>query len=284
MGWETRGNNQYYYQKTRIGKRVLSRYIPDNVHASLLQMSIDTSVRCHAARAQMRCDAQIERRTYSELFAEAEQIGGFLLLCEGYHQHKYQWRKRRNMARRTAKTLDLLPPRPAPGDTSKDAFLALMKRCRSPMADAEDVTALRALAPHYPRLAEIGDLLNRAVEKLFTDFYKDREAAFQRVAYEAYIVQRRAELGYETASALERPLINALILAEQRMAISELIYSNATEGSSSLMQFVEQRLDNTHRRYLRLVETLARIRRVRIETFASDGQRLAGIAVERSGS
>ena len=284
MGWETRGNHRYYYEKTRIGDRVLSRYIGDDVRASLAEAWINANAHERTMRAISRQDIQRDLREYDELFVDVEQIGRFLLLCEGYHQHKYQWRKRRIMTRRTTQTTDLLPPRPAPGDTSKEAFLALMKRCRSAVADPEDVAALRALAPHYPRLAEIGDLLSRAVEKLFTDFYKDNEASFQRVAYEAYIAARRAELGYDTAPALERPLINALILSEQRMAIAELMYGCATEGSSSLMSFVDQRLDSAHRRYLRLVETLARIRRVRVEAFASDGQRVAGVAVEGPGA
>jgi hypothetical protein len=78
--------------------------------------------------------------------------------------------------------------------------------------------------------------------------------------------QNRNQLGYENASALERALIDAVVLAWLRYADLERRYSNVMKGSISLQQadFWERRLGATQRRYLRAIETLARVRRLAI--------------------
>jgi hypothetical protein len=103
MGWETRRNGKrYYYEKTREGSRVVSRYIGCGRLAPLVA---DLNQLRNERRQQERWEAQRARNEFAELAATPEAITLLLeqaqsaaaaaLVAAGYHQHKRQWRKKR---------------------------------------------------------------------------------------------------------------------------------------------------------------------------------------------
>jgi hypothetical protein len=104
MGWETRRNGRrYYYQKERVGNKIVSRYIGAGALAPLVA-EIDQLRK--ERWQQQRWEAQRARNEFAELaatpealtllIAEAQQATRAALEAAGYHQHKRQWRKKRD--------------------------------------------------------------------------------------------------------------------------------------------------------------------------------------------
>lgn len=97
MAWEERNGRQYYYRKRREGKRVISEYLGSDSEATqYAQSSQERGMRIHSEREKRRemtsTNAEIDR--ICETLTDAVRAW---LLASGYHQHKRQWRKRRNV-------------------------------------------------------------------------------------------------------------------------------------------------------------------------------------------
>ena len=99
MGWETRGNGRYYYRKVRDGGRVRSEYLGAGLFVDLLAEVDDLD------RQQRQLDAEAwqdvidaERRTVATL-AEVDDMvrtmTAAVLIAEGLHTHRRQWRRQR---------------------------------------------------------------------------------------------------------------------------------------------------------------------------------------------
>ncbi len=105
MGWERRGNSQYYYRKIRRGRRVVSEYVGSGEFAIL------TALLDEEQRADRQEQQEAERRRREEadqIDHELAQIDDKLRLLTtimleeaGYHRHKGQWRKQRHGRRQS---------------------------------------------------------------------------------------------------------------------------------------------------------------------------------------
>lgn len=103
MGWEKRGNNQYYYTKERIGRRVVSSYVGASETARLIAEISESRHEIAEWRAR---DERLEREAMRDLartppevaqaLQEARRAVAEALTAAGYHQHKRgEWRKKR---------------------------------------------------------------------------------------------------------------------------------------------------------------------------------------------
>lgn len=98
MGWERRGNRQYYYKKRRIGGRVESVYFGSGIVGLLAEAQVLSQ---RAGRIKDRqTDRKMRQLRYADqqLAAVEEHIQGLyngVLLVNGYHLHARQWRKKR---------------------------------------------------------------------------------------------------------------------------------------------------------------------------------------------
>jgi hypothetical protein len=72
------------------------------------------------------------------------------------------------------------------------------------------------------------------------------------------------ELGYEKGSPLERMLIDHVVTAWLRVQMIEWRYQTFSDKGGSFKEgaYWDNKLNSAHRRYLRAVETLARVRRL----------------------
>ena len=104
MGWERRGSGTYYYCKERQGGRVVSRYIGrgELAHAIAGLDDLDRRGR-ENARLQHRQAIEQARRTTAAAEAALRDLDRVTtaavtaaLIEAGYHQHKRQWRKKRD--------------------------------------------------------------------------------------------------------------------------------------------------------------------------------------------
>jgi len=100
MSLEQRGNNRYYYRKVRRGRRVVSEYIGKGEFGALLWQA-DKVI--HQQQAAKRKAWAKERQRIEAADALVDELASVLhdlmvatLVANGYHQHKRQWRKRRD--------------------------------------------------------------------------------------------------------------------------------------------------------------------------------------------
>lgn len=99
MGWEQRGNNQYYYRKLRDGSSVKSLYVGRGEIAYMVsQIQASSPVLERIARSlktpetikQENAEATLEQVT--DLIKMVTQA---TLLTAGFHTHHRQWRRLR---------------------------------------------------------------------------------------------------------------------------------------------------------------------------------------------
>ncbi len=96
MGWEKRRGKKYFYHKTRIGSHVESFYVGNNILAYKLQAIMEKKRREEEAYRTM---VEGEKKKDSELNACHElvnQLADAVLVLNGYHTHKGEWRKKRD--------------------------------------------------------------------------------------------------------------------------------------------------------------------------------------------
>ncbi len=99
MSWETRGNQRYYYRRRKVGGRVIAEYIGAGYAAEALAVldDFDRQQRQQAA-ADWRATIKADRRTAAAL-ADVDDLVksavAAVLIANGYHTHRRQWRKMR---------------------------------------------------------------------------------------------------------------------------------------------------------------------------------------------
>jgi hypothetical protein len=312
MAIEMRKSSRAYYRKERIGARVRSVYVAagalGDAYAALDQVEREQRKAEQLDRRRARAAWEAEERDAEQLAAVARELERLALLATGHHQHKRTWRKRRTtmrgmealqaaaaeeLERRRAKAhraaaaalAEALPALPDPNDDSDAAARAIMDRCNRADATPQDVEALRALMARRPLL--LGDDDMSPIRQALNAEIERSGHALKRELVREHLEQRRAALGYHTAPALERGLINHLLVCEVRLGRAEH-YFTAMETTLNVPIAVadhsDRRLSNAQRRYLAAVEALARVRRVRVELarVLPDGSAEA-VAVERPG-
>jgi hypothetical protein len=99
VAWERRGDGLYYYRSERENGRVRKRYVGLGEVAELVAHADETrrAVRERTRRAER---AELERarelsEAGAELDAAAEVLARAELVAAGYHNHKGEWRLRR---------------------------------------------------------------------------------------------------------------------------------------------------------------------------------------------
>lgn len=103
MGLETRKGKLYYYHKRREGDHVVSEYVGGDV-ASIALYRAERERR--EAERQKVCAIKgnlADIDLHLDVFcSQVDRLLSDSLLAAGYHQHKGQWRKKRNV--RTTET------------------------------------------------------------------------------------------------------------------------------------------------------------------------------------
>ena len=142
---------------------------------------------------------------------------------------------------------------------------ALFKSVDKKNAPPADVEKLRQYLTKYPLLSQVaGDLAKQVEQEIIARAYPTQKG--RALSVEAYCQHLRSEFGYTTASPLERSLIEHVVLCWLRLYVTELRYESRMEENLSLAQgdYWERKLSTHQKRYLRAVETLARIRKLGI--------------------
>lgn len=149
-------------------------------------------------------------------------------------------------------------------DTTTKEIVALLRRCDTAKPDKEDVAALRRQLQETPDMwRPFGDM-GRMAENIVIE--GRHTTAVVRESMKAGMEVQRRELGIETATPLERALIDHVALCWLRLQSLELDFSSnlRQEHTFTLAEHMDRRLNAAQKRYLRACETLARIRRLAV--------------------
>jgi hypothetical protein len=100
MGLEKRKRNEYFYKKKRLGDRVISQYVGSGITAFLAQRE---AIQNKQKRADEQKKLEEKRNEILKFESEIDRVFGWIeilsaseLVASGYHNHKGEWRKRRN--------------------------------------------------------------------------------------------------------------------------------------------------------------------------------------------
>jgi hypothetical protein len=155
------------------------------------------------------------------------------------------------------------------GEVFQETLTAAMKNAPPPGAVQRFKEMLDVCREHgvTPWRDQAGPLLGAAAVVLIKD------AAFMPEAVTALWAEHardlRESLGYEDAPALEKMLIEGVIVCWVRLAVMELRYSCVVSASNTLAQIehTERRLTEAQKRFNRACESLARVRKLSRPSF-----------------
>jgi hypothetical protein len=101
MAWENRNGRRYYYRKRRAGKRVVSEYVGTGLAGEIAEI-FDEEVRCETEYE--RRELRKQKTRFKEIDIQAGEVEDYTrtvtracLLLAGYHTHKGQWRRLKNV-------------------------------------------------------------------------------------------------------------------------------------------------------------------------------------------
>ncbi len=99
MGWEQRGNNQYYYKKERDGSKVKSVYVGRGEIAQMVAQIQSTSPLLERVAHTINSPEVMKEHKAEAVLKQAGDLIHLItqaaLLTSGFHTHHRQWRRRR---------------------------------------------------------------------------------------------------------------------------------------------------------------------------------------------
>lgn len=99
MSWETRGNNRYYYRRRKVAGRVIGEYVGAGYLAEVMAAEDEAARQARqAAAAEWRSIVEADRRqerTLAEIDTLVRATVAGVMIANGYHTHRRQWRKTR---------------------------------------------------------------------------------------------------------------------------------------------------------------------------------------------
>lgn len=166
-------------------------------------------------------------------------------------------------------------------NSSKD-LMALVTRIDKGNPKPEDLKLLRQEINDKPELfRSIGNLQHNVFSEIFRELIS---SAFQRECAEKYIEEMKIELGYKDSTFVEKMLIDEIIMRWLRLQNMEIYHKNATSQSHTLEQgiYVDKRLDMAQKRFLRSINTLARVRKMIAQTQAKGAEMFKSLMSDNS--
>ncbi len=283
MALEQRGTNTYYYRKRWIDGTCQSEYVGRGAFAHLLA-GIDALERLAARQEAAEFHALREELTAQAalvLGAEADtrDLAHAVLIANGFHQHKRQWRRSSMDTPQPIVSATNTPPATVDDDALLvEARAALKAALKLPdmttgkrgkalewaKHEAQEArrTAVRKVLQEYPVLwSGARGMFTTAESVMIKSLTTD---GLTQEFIEFALKGIRRDLGYESAPVLEKLLIAQVALAWLDLEAVQKRYAAASMGSHNISSGVywDKRVTGAQGRYLRAVEALARVRRL----------------------
>lgn len=257
MAWK----NGYYYRNRREGDQVVSEYVGSGYAAELLaQLDEKERIKAKAKRELFRRQVTADRAQQNEIDATGKAAGDMvtaLMLIAGYHRHKRQWRKDRDV-----EAIQVMAP--ADLDITAEHLNALI----TAVDGGKPTKAQRAeLARYFEQLPGLAKLQGDAMAHITARLVKSLHGRAGGMAAGVHLANLKKELGYDEAPMIEQMLIEHILVCWARLQLVEWRNLNHTEGEHNMREgaYWEKALNAAQRRYLRACETLARVRRLNVK-------------------
>lgn len=146
-----------------------------------------------------------------------------------------------------------------------DEFVDLLKSVDKDNPKKTDIRELRRWLEERPELGlAVVNLAEVAKNAIIETGPLQQKSV--KMCVESGMVQQKNDLGYQDAPPLEQLLIENIVLCWLRLQVIELEVCKNTKGSHTLSagRYWDQRLSAAQMRYLRAIETLARVRKAHV--------------------
>ncbi len=285
MGMETRRNRRYYYRKERQGTRVISIYLGSGPTAHLIAQCAAQRIADarHARAAWKREHQRITAQAALVLSAAADvrALVHAVLLANGFHQHKRQWRKcmtQDPLQDQLTGAIDTAQPdvaRRREGFQALRAALAIkaqpakqggtVTESAQAIAERDKRAAVRKVLAEYPCIWDgLRSMLSSGQRAIIEAACGGSIDSATGQLLETSMRALRDGLGYARAPPLEQLLIEQIVFAWADLEYVQLHYAKSAFGSHTLTAgtYWDKRVTSAQARYLRAVEALARVRRL----------------------
>jgi hypothetical protein len=204
----------------------------------------------------LHAERKAERDMDRQLAAEATLLAaivGALLRASGFHQHRGQWRK-------TMKNKKIIVKNTSSPSAEITKLQERMSKEKVP--DPKDVARFRELAVAHPYLWPYASQVSQGMREHIVNLVTDGRA---RAFILAGLDILKKELGHDSAPALEKLLIDHILTARTRLYWLEQVYTRSiceNTTATAAGTWLDNLLTSAHNRFLRAVETLAKVRRL----------------------
>ena len=142
-------------------------------------------------------------------------------------------------------------------------FRATVKAVDAKPSDPDAFERLKKFLVDFSGLIALGDLQTMTLERIAERL---GGGTSNGIILQASFEKLKGDYGYASAPPLERMLIDHIVLCGARLADTEWLYESASRGQRTFAQadFWERQLNHAQHRYLKAVETLARVRKLNI--------------------
>lgn len=261
MAWQ----NGHYYRKRWIDGTCVSEHVGSGVIGRMAELLDERERMQRKAKAEqykrmVKADKAL-RDEVREIGAIVRDLTKLVLLVDGYHQHKRQWR-RDSMAETVRVNSGQIARDGGATNDETAEIMALLRRMDAGNPTSEDRQQLAKHLSAIPGLAAaIGDMSLHVVDHMLKKMHGQPT---MRQAAGVHFINMRDELGYENANPLEQSMIMHIIVCWFRLQYVESQYSLHTFGQHDMREaaYWDKRLSASQRRYLRAVESLARVRKL----------------------
>lgn len=146
-----------------------------------------------------------------------------------------------------------------------NGFVELLRSVDKNSPAKSDIQELRRWLDECPELGQAAANLAEIAKKAIIELGPIQQKSV-KMCIEAGMIQQKNDLGYQDAPALEQLLIDNIVLCWLRLHVVEIEVSKNTQGSHTLSagRYWDQRLSVAQMRYLRAIETLARVRKTNV--------------------
>lgn len=142
-------------------------------------------------------------------------------------------------------------------------FACAFKRADSENPSSEDVAKVKKMLIQYPQLWKIGEGLSGSA--LYDYICRITKSKSQQLLIEAEAKDIKEQLGYSASNQIEKLIIDQILFCliniihiERRFTIFMTEGSHSTESG----EYWQNTLTRSQNRYLRAIETLARVRKL----------------------
>ncbi len=166
---------------------------------------------------------------------------------------------------------------------SSKEMMALVARIDKGNPKPEDLKALSTELDKHPEFyRSVGNLQDNIFSEILRE--STSKSFFVKECAERYIEEMKAELGYHSSTFVEKLLIDEILMRWLRLQATDTGHKNATYQSHSINTGIyhEKRLEAAQRRFLRSINTLAKVRKMIAQTQAKGAEMFKNLLTDTS--